>query len=455
MTALKTKNSFTCAECGWMSTKWVGRCGECQQWGTLDEGRAGVAKKIAPVIPLSRAVPITDVDPTTTIHLPTTVGELDRVLGGGLVPGGVILLAGEPGVGKSTLLLEVAARWARTRGTTLYVTGEESAGQVRMRAQRTSAETKELYLAAETDLPVVLGHIESLKPSLVVVDSVQTISGLSEGSPGGVAQVKEVASALIHRAKETSTPVIVVGHVTKEGAIAGPRTLEHLVDVVVSFEGDRHTGFRLIRATKNRFGPADEIGCFELGDTGIKEVPDPSGIFTSRYAEPVSGSAVGVSVEGRRPLITEIQALVVPTAANNPRRVSNGVDYARLAMVLAVLQRRTGRKCHSLDVYASTVGGVRISDPAADLALGCALASAISDQPIADNTVVIGEIGLAGEVRRVADLERRLMEAARLGVTTAIIPQGHQDRDRIPSTLQIIEAPSLSFVLNLLDLKRK
>lgn len=409
------------------------------------------------MIPLTRAVPITDVDPTQSQHIATTIGEFDRVLGGGLVSGGVILLAGEPGVGKSTLLLEVAARWAKNYGTTLYVSGEESPAQVRMRARRTKAETETLFLTAETDLCVVLGHIESLQPSLVVVDSVQTISSGTEGSPGGVAQVKEVASGLVQVAKRCGIPVIIVGHVTKDGAIAGPRTLEHVVDVVVNFEGDRHSGFRLIRATKNRFGPADEIGCFEMCDTGIVEVPDPSGIFTSSHSEPTPGTAVTVAVEGRRALVAEIQGLVVPSGSANPRRVAQGLEYSRLAMVLAVLQRRASMKCHTMDVYASTVSGARISDPGSDLGLACALASAMSDQPMPGNTVAIGEIGLAGEVRRVADLPKRLAEATRLGVTTAIIPQDNtlSSGEKFADSLSLVEAPTVGFVLNLMDLRRK
>ncbi len=452
------KSSYRCAECGWTSTRWVGRCGECQAWGSLEEIGAPRIPSVAAVVPASRAVPITSVDPAATRRSPTGIAELDRVLGGGLVPGAVVLLAGEPGVGKSTLLLELAARWAASHGPTLYVTGEESAGQVRLRALRTSASSDDLFLAAETDLSVVIGHIEQVEPSLVVVDSVQTIaSPTAEGTPGGVTQVREVAAGLIRVAKQRGIPVILVGHVTKDGSIAGPRTLEHLVDVVLSFEGDRHSGFRLVRATKNRFGPADEIGCFELNDQGIVEVPDPSGVFTSVHGEPVSGTAVTVALEGRRPLVTELQALVAPTSAPAPRRVSNGLDFSRLAMILAVLQRRAGLRCHMLDVYASTVGGARISDPACDLALACALASALIDQPLPEHTIVVGEIGLAGEVRRVADLERRLIEAARLGVTTAIVPQGQdlsRAGSRLPPQLQVIETPTLTYALNLLDLRR-
>jgi len=451
-----SRSSYQCAECGWTSAKWVGRCGECQQWGTVEETGVRHPTRLAPVLPLTRAVPITAVDPAATSYAPTGVGELDRVLGGGLVPGSVVLLAGEPGVGKSTLLLEAAARWARTRGTTLYVTGEESAGQVRMRALRTGADSDRLFLAAETDVSVVIGHIEQVEPSLVVVDSVQTIgTPTCEGTPGGVTQVREVAMALIRVAKQRGIPIILVGHVTKDGSIAGPRTLEHLVDVVISFEGDRHSSFRLVRATKNRFGPADEIGCFQLGDEGIQEVPDPSGIFTSTCGEPVPGTAVTVSLEGRRPLTTEVQALVAPSSLQIPRRVSNGLDPGRLAMVLAVLQRRAGWRCHTLDVYAATVGGARLTDPAADLALACALASAMADRPLPEHTIVVGEIGLSGEVRRVAGLDRRLGEAARLGVTTAIVPAGQDQRDyadRWSADLRVERTANLSQVLGLLGL---
>lgn len=435
--------------------RWVGRCGECQQWGSVGEiGGGATLPAIAPVIPLTRAISITSIDPADTVRYSSGIGELDRVLGGGLVPGAVVLLAGEPGVGKSTLLLEVAARWANSQGRTLYVTGEESAGQVKMRALRTGADCPDLYLAAETDLSVVVGHIEQVEPSLVVVDSVQTIASASvDGSPGGVAQVKEVAGALIRVAKQRGIPVILVGHVTKDGSVAGPRTLEHLVDVVASFEGDRHSGFRLVRAVKNRFGPSDEVGCFELGETGITEVPDPSGVFMGSYVEPVSGSAVTVAMEGRRPLVTEVQALVVPTSAQSPRRVGNGVDFSRLAMILAVLQRRAGMRLHTTDVYASTVGGARVSDPGADLALACAVASAVLDRPLPDHMVTIGEVGLAGEVRRVPDVSKRLAEAARLGVTTAIIPQT-QDKPK-SAGLTIIEAPTVAYALSVLGLRKK
>ena len=361
-------------------------------------------------------------------HARTGVAELDRVLGDGLVPGVVALLAGEPGVGKSTLLLEVAARWARSGHTTLYVTGEESAAQVRLRAGRTNAVADQLYLAAETDLGTVLGHIEEVRPSLMVLDSVQTIgTAEADGSPGGVTQVREVTSALVRVAKRRGMAVIIVGHVTKEGAIAGPRLLEHLVDVVLAFEGDRHSGFRMVRATKNRFGPADEVGCFEMVDSGILEVPDPSGLFTSQHSEPVPGTAVTVTMEGRRPLLAEIQALVVKSSTTQPRRTVNGVESGRVAMVLAVLEQRCGLRLNERDVYVSTVGGAKVSDPAADLAAAIAIASAACHKPVPQRIVALGEVGLAGELRRVPGTERRLNEAARLGSAEAVIPAELRD----------------------------
>ncbi len=338
-----------------------------------------------------------------------------------------MLLAGEPGVGKSTLLLEVAARWARNGHTTLYVTGEESAAQVRLRAGRTNAVADQLYLAAETDLGTVLGHIEEVRPSLMVLDSVQTIgTAEADGSPGGVTQVREVTSALVRVAKLRGMAVIIVGHVTKDGAIAGPRLLEHLVDVVLAFEGDRHSGFRMVRATKNRFGPADEVGCFEMVDSGILEVPDPSGLFTSQHCEPVPGTAVTVTMEGRRPLLAEIQALVANSSAQ-PRRVMNGVESGRIAMVLAVLEQRCGLRLNDRDVYVSTVGGAKVSDPAADLAAAVAIASAACNRPVPHRVVALGEVGLAGELRPVPGTDRRLNEAARLGSAEVVIPAERPD----------------------------
>ncbi len=419
----RSRPSFACAECGWTSVRWVGRCGECQTWGSIAEVGAPKLTEVRSSTPVAKAVPIGQISPEGAARTPTGVGELDRVLGDGLVPGAVLLLAGEPGVGKSTLLLEVASRWAKAGRTTLYVSGEESAAQVRMRADRTNALADQLYLAAETDLGTVLGHIEEVAPSLMVLDSVQTIGAAeADGSPGGVSQVREVTAALVRVAKRRGMAVVIVGHVTKEGSIAGPRMLEHLVDVVLAFDGDRHSGFRMVRATKNRFGPADEVGCFEMAEQGIVEVPDPSGLFTSHREQPEPGTCITVIMEGRRPLLAELQALVASSALQMPRRTMHGVDSGRMAMALAVLERRAGHTLYDRDVYVSTVGGARVVDPGADLAAAIAIASAVTDTSVPGGLIAIGEVGLAGDLRRVPGTDRRLAEAARLGFTEAVIP---------------------------------
>jgi DNA repair protein RadA/Sms len=423
--ARTTRPAYRCAECGHEAAKWVGRCPECQAWGTLDQ-TAPVRPALATLAagaPASPARRIGDVDVQAARARPTGVDELDRVLGGGLVPGAVVLLAGEPGVGKSTLLLEVAARYAQAGRTVLYATGEESAGQVRLRADRTGAVHDELYLAAESDLATVIGHVDAVRPHLLVVDSVQTMFvGGAEGSAGGVTQVRAVAGALIAVAKERGLPVLLVGHVTKDGSVAGPKVLEHLVDVVLHFDGDRHSALRMVRGVKNRFGPADEVGCFELREDGIVGIADPSGLFRSHHDTPVAGTAITVTVEGKRPLLAEVQALVAGTGLTNPRRAVSGLDSSRLAMALAVLQRRGNLRLADREVFAATVGGMRVVEPAADLAVALAVASSARDVALPPQTVVIGEVGLAGEVRRVTAVGRRLAEAARLGFTHALVP---------------------------------
>ena len=421
--ATRAKNEYTCGECGWSSTKWVGQCGECQQWNSMVEGAGatrglGTIKSIKPatIVASSAAKPITDVSTVAVASRSTRVGEFDRVLGGGIVPGAVVLLSGEPGVGKSTLLLEVAANTAKSGAKVLYVSGEESVGQIRLRAERTGAMTDHLFLASETDLSAVLGQIDAVGPELLVVDSVQTIAAAEiDGAAGMPSQIREVAANLIRVAKERNLPVILVGHVTKDGSIAGPRVLEHLVDVVCHFEGDRQTSLRFVRSLKNRFGPTDEVGCFEMTGEGIREVPDPSGLFLSRPEQPGSGTCVTVTIEGRRALIAEVQALVVKSSTPQPRRVVNGVDASRVAMLLAVLERRAGMRVGDMDVYVSTVGGVKLTEPAADLAIAVAIASAVQDKPIAHDLVAYGEISLAGEIRQVTNSKQRATEAARLG----------------------------------------
>jgi DNA repair protein RadA/Sms len=446
----RTRSSYRCAECGHQAAQWVGRCPGCQAWGTLEEtGPVAAARPRQRVVagaPSAPARRIADVALDSARARPTGVSELDRVLGGGLVPGAVVLLAGEPGVGKSTLLLEVAAQAARS-GRVLYVTGEESAGQVRLRAERTGAVHDELYLAAESDLGAIVGHIDELRPDLLIVDSVQTMSTAeAEGAPGGVTQTRAVTVALTALAKERALPVLLVGHVTKDGGIAGPRVLEHVVDVVLAFEGDKHSTLRMVRGVKNRFGPADEVGCFEMRDAGIVGMPDPSGLFLARFGgPPVPGTAVTVVMDGRRPLPAELQALVTGKDIPSPRRAVSGLDSARVAMLLAVLEKRAGVRLHDAEVYAATVGGMRVVEPAADLALALAITSARRDVALPPDVVVLGELGLAGEVRRVTGIERRLAEAARLGFTHALVPP---DSGKAPEGMRLTEVRDVGVVLD-------
>ena len=416
----RTTTQFRCTECGWTNLKWVGQCGECQQWNTVVDATAPTARVIA-IRPASVARPITEVGAESVAHWPSTINEFDRVLGGGIVPGAAILLSGEPGVGKSTLLLEVASRAAASGQRVLYVSAEESVSQVRLRAERTNALQSSLYLAAETDLATILGQIDQVDPQLVIVDSVQTVSSsLTDGLAGGPSQVREVASTLIRLSKDRNLPVLLVGHVTKDGTIAGPRLLEHLVDVVLQFEGDRQSSLRFVRALKNRFGPTDEVGCFEMTGDGIAEVADPSGLFLSRARSPVSGTCVTIAIEGRRALPVEVQALIVKTQAPQPRRVVNGVDSSRVAMLLAVLERRANLALSGYDVYVSTVGGIRLTEPGADLAIALSIASAFRDQALPLTLAAVGEISLAGEIRPASADKQRAAEAQRLGFSTLI-----------------------------------
>jgi DNA repair protein RadA/Sms len=449
---VKARSQYRCSECHHITPKWVGRCPECGTWGTVDEvallsAVAGSAARRS-VAPSSPAVPISSIDPGRTRHFHTGVAELDRVLGGGLVPGSVTLLAGDPGVGKSTLLLEVAHQWAVAGNRALYLSGEESAGQIRMRAGRTGCTHDEVFLAAESDLATALGHIDDVRPSLVVVDSVQTMSSTeADGVTGGVTQVHAVTTALTMAAKTSGVAMILVGHVTKDGAIAGPRSLEHLVDVVLHFEGDRTSSLRMVRGIKNRFGAADEVGCFLLHDNGIEGVADPSGLFRDQRPEPVAGTAITVTLDGKRPLIGEVQALIGPPANGTPRRAVSGIDSSRAAMITAVLGKHAGLTVGAHDIYLSTVGGMRLTDPSADLAIAVAIASSSMDLPMPAAAVAIGEVGLAGDLRRVTGMDRRLAEAARLGFTSAVVPPGVAS---VPARLRAITANDISSALRVL-----
>jgi DNA repair protein RadA len=439
----KAKVQFACAQCGWVSPKWGGQCRECGAWGTLEEQSAELAGQGFQVsVAATAAAPVTSIDIETAQAFPSGISEFDRVLGRGITPGGVILLAGEPGVGKSTLLLDIAARFARmnsARGPVLYATGEESEAQVRLRAERIGALTDDLWLAADNNVDAIVSHFETTRPSLLILDSVQTFSTSdADGAIGGVNQIKGVTSRIIQAAKSSGTPVILVGHVTKDGALAGPRTLEHLVDVVCQFEGDRHTSLRMLRAIKNRYGSTDEVGCFQLTDHGIEEIPDPSALFVSPYLDDVPGTCTTVTLEGNRPLMVEIQALVVPSGGGNGRRTVSGVDHARVAMVLAVLHAHLNIELADHDVYVSAVGGARASSPSVDLAIAVAIYSAVTKKALSSKLVALGEVGLTGDVRGCTGLARRLQEARRLGYSTALISGSQSDYIQDDSPLQVI-----------------
>lgn len=450
MAKAPARDPFRCSECGWSTTKWVGRCGECQAWGSVEESGSLTPRKISlvPGVVAAPATPIGEISLAAAQSRSSGVAELDRTLGGGLVPGGVLLLAGEPGVGKSTLLLTVAAESARNGLTSLYLTGEESAAQVRLRAERLKAIDPSLWLAAETDLSALISHVDRVKPDLLIIDSIQTIaSSALDSAPGSMTQVREVANTAIRIAKERGITVILVGHVTKDGSIAGPRLLEHLVDVVLNFEGDRHSRLRLIRAVKNRFGATDEVGCFDLHDGGITGVADPTGLFTTRHAQPVPGTCLTVALEGRRALVAEIQALVGAEKDRdygNARRVTSGLDSARCAMTLAVLELRSGVNLAGRDIYVATVGGMKLVEPSVDLALALAVASAAVNLALPSDLIAIGEVGLAGEIRRVNGLQQRAQEAFRLGFKKAILPAGSEVK---VSGMDIVEVHRLDQAL--------
>jgi DNA repair protein RadA/Sms len=453
--AKAARPTYICDACGHQPPKWLGRCPECGEWGSVIESTVstplGAGRVVSSRMPAEPARPISTISAAPAKAVPTNVSELDRVLGGGLVPGAVVLLAGEPGVGKSTLLLDVAQQWAAGAGTpSLVVSGEESVSQVRLRAERMGALHDRLYLASESDLGAVLGHLDAVKPGLLVLDSVQTISAPgTEGVPGGVTQVRAVTAALVGVAKERGIATVLVGHVTKDGQVAGPRVLEHLVDVVLHFEGDKHSSLRLVRGVKNRYGAADEVGCFEMHEGGIASLPDPSGLFLTRYLEPVPGTCVTVAMEGRRALVTEVQALIGAEVQGSPRRTVSGLDSARLAMVLAVLERRTKQlKLYNREVFAATVGGIRLTEPSADLAMALAVASGGLDLAMAPHLVAIGEVGLTGEIRRVGAVGRRLAEAARLGFKVALVPPGcAPDSSAGLKGMQVIEVGDLRSAL--------
>jgi DNA repair protein RadA/Sms len=434
-----TKTVYVCQSCGSEQPRWFGRCPACEAWNSLvEETRKKETKRPGRTGPLGSAAPrgVTPNAPPADLgrmsgeslsRIETGLGEFDRVLGGGLVPGEVVLLGGDPGIGKSTLLLQAAAALVAGDVPMLYVSGEESERQIHLRASRLGVVPEGLFVAAETDLDTVLGHLDARKPAVAVIDSVQTLRNTELGSmPGSIGQVRECALALIDHAKKTGTAIILVGHVTKDGLVAGPRTLEHMVDAVLYFEGDRFHHYRILRAAKNRFGATHEVGVFEMKDTGLAEVPNPSEALLGDRTNAASGCAVVASLEGTRPLLVEVQALVAPKAFSYPQRVATGFEARRLTLLLAVLDQRAGIDLSTRDVFVSVAGGFRLDDPAVDLGMAVAIAGAEAQLPLDARTVYLGEIGLSGEIRRVRRTELRIAEASRLGFRLAVVPKANE-----------------------------
>lgn len=465
----KSATQYICVDCGWSGSKWFGRCPSCGQWGTIEEfhearpskrhTRNSTSNQRAQSAMLSddtQAKPITQVSTEAIERISTGFTEFDRVLGGGIVPGSVILVAGEPGIGKSTLLLETAGNIAKSSsGNVLYISGEESQAQVRLRASRVGAFEESLLLSATTDLGMTLSLIKDNMPELAIIDSVQTITSQDvDGISGGSTQVREVTSALIDMAKTYDIPIMLVGHVTKDGSIAGPRTLEHLVDVVCQFEGDSQTALRMLHVSKNRFGPTDEMGCFDMSGQGIEEVTDPTGLFLSSSDAPVEGTCITFTLDGHRSLPIEVQALVTNSVLPTPRRNTNGIDANRLAMLAAVLYRHGRVNLLTKDLYVSTIAGGLAKEPGADLAIIAALASAASSKPIDKTTCAIGEISLTGQVRPVPQLAHRVNEAARLGFKKVIVPS-HKSRQTIKPArnIEVTEVSSLVDALDALQIR--
>ena len=445
----KAKTIYACTECGGQTLKWQGQCPHCQAWNTLVESvaEAQAPKRFAALAQPSQVVALSEVEAAEESRLATGIGEFDRVLGGGLVPGAVILIGGDPGIGKSTLLLQALCRMSAEHAV-LYVSGEESSAQVALRARRLALDVTTTRVLAEINVEKILAALGTVKPAVAVMDSIQTLySDQLQSAPGSVAQVRECAAQLTRYAKSSGTVIVLVGHVTKEGAIAGPRVLEHMVDAVLYFEGDTHSSFRLVRAIKNRFGAVNEIGVFAMGDKGLRGVSNPSALFLSGHAEQVAVSCICVTQEGTRPLLVEVQALVDEAHAPNPRRLTVGLEQNRLALLLAVLHRHAGVACFDQDVFVNAVGGVRITEPASDLAVLLAVVSSLKNKPLADKLIVFGEVGLAGEVRPVQRGQERLREAAKLGFRQAIIPAANAPKQAIAG----IEVHAVSRIAEAVD----
>ena len=443
----KARTVYVCRSCGYESPKWNGQCPSCKEWNTLEEVDALPAKASQRSVPRKRAqitlLQDIDMSDSAEVRYDTGMEELNRVLGGGLVKGSLVLLGGEPGIGKSTLLLQICQYLSRERSV-LYVSGEESARQIRLRAERLGASGDNLYILAESDAQTIADTASAEKPEIVIIDSIQTMS-ISEinSAPGSITQVRECTNLFMRLAKSEEIPFFIVGHVNKDGAIAGPKVMEHIVDAVLYFEGDRNLSYRILRAAKNRFGSTNEIGVFEMTDTGLEQVENPSQMLLSGRPHGVSGCCVACTMEGTRPILAEVQALVSKSGSNAPRRVSTGYDFNRLWMILAVLEKRLGFYYSSLDVYVNIIGGLRLTEPAADLPVAMALYSSLTDKPIGDNVIAFGEIGLGGEIRSVSHLEQRIAEARRLGFTKCIVPRHALKNIKKYDDIEVVAASNL------------
>ena len=449
------KNVFTCQSCGWQSPKWLGKCPECNSWNTFaeeDYAQIEVKAKSRSALYQRDPVLLKDVQIKESSRIKTGINELDRVLGGGIVPGSVVLLGGDPGVGKSTISLQVSNQLSKSGHTVLYVSGEESVAQTKLRAKRLGkAHEDSIYIVNQTDLSYIVEHIQKIKPQVVIIDSIQVMfDPRISSSPGSVSQVRECAGLLTQLAKTTEIAIFIIGHVTKEGTIAGPRVLEHIVDTVLYFEGDRFSVYRIVRAVKNRFGSTNEIGVFEMAAEGLREVKNPSQIFLSERPTDVSGSVVTSVVEGSRPLLVEIQALVSKSSFGYARRRAQGFDYNRLSLLLAVLEKRVGLHLEAEDVYVNVAGGIKVEDPAADLAVAVAVASAFREQLVMPETAVLGEIGLAGEIRSISQAGLRINEAHKLGFKHCVLPKNnHKNLDYNKEEMEIIPVSGLREALDI------
>lgn len=453
----KFRTVFVCQQCGKESLKWLGRCPNCEEWNTFVETVVRVAGPASVWLPSAENNPqeLSRVETGATPRLVVPYAEFNRVLGGGLVPGSLILIGGDPGIGKSTLLLQVSAVLARQGTTVMYVSGEESLHQIKLRAERLGIKGDKIYLLSETNIDIILGRLEELLPNLVIIDSVQTVylEGLA-GAPGSISQVRECTLRIMHWAKRKGVPVFITGHMTKDGAIAGPRVLEHIVDVVLYFEGEPFSAYRVLRSVKNRFGSTNEVGVFEMGSGGLVEVDNPSLAFLSQHYDTAIGSVVVPTLEGSRPLLVEIQALTTPASFGPPRRIANGVDFNRLLLVTAVLTKRAGLSLSNQDIMINVTGGLRITEPAADLGIALAIASSFRDTIVREETAASGELGLSGELRAVPQIERRIVEAERLGFKRCLIPRIPHGHSVIKTNVELVGATTVAEALRL-GLKRK